>query len=199
MAGGLPKDAARMFGEHTSTILMAAGIALAALVFLRASWRRRAAPSRSTTIDDERLTQAPPELSRWQVEMHETARDLKAELDSKLSALQTLVALARQERALLESAIARAQGEEFEPPTSTLAAIESLGDAAALDDPRRLAEVVAQVATPPGDLPADLFARDRNSLQIGRLADQGLSPASIAEHLHLPIGEVELLLSLRSN
>ena len=192
-----------MFGEHTSTILMAAGVALAAFVFLRASWRRRTAQPAGPGASADRgngkaLANAPPELSRWQVEMHETARDLKAELDSKLSALQTLVALARQERALLESAIARAHGEEIEPPTSTLAAIESLGDAAAIDDPRRLAEVVAQVA-PPSDLPADLFARDRESLQIGRLADQGLSPASIAEHLHLPLGEVELLLSLRSN
>ena len=193
-----------MFGEHTSTILMAAGVALAALVFLRASWRRRTAQPAGPGASADRgsgqsLAPAPPELSRWQVEMHETGRDLKAELDSKLSALQTLVALARRERALLESAIARAHGEEIQPPTSTLAAIESLGDAAAIDDPRRLAEVVAQVAPPPGDLPADLFARDRDSLQIGRLADQGLSPASIAEHLHLPLGEVELLLSLRSN
>jgi hypothetical protein len=192
-----------MFGNHTSTILMAAGVALAALVFLRASWRRRAAQSASPGAVADRgrqsLTNAPQELLRWQVEMHETARDLKAELDSKLSAWQTLVALARQERVLLERAIARAQGEEIEPPTSTLAAIESLGDAAAIDNPGRLAEVVAQIAPPPCDLPADLFTRDRASIQVGRLADQGLSPASIAEHLHLPIGDVELLLSLRSN
>ncbi len=189
-----------MFGEHTSTILLTAGVALAALVFLRASWRRRAAPnSSSTTTGDERLAEAPPELLRWQVEMHETARDLKAELDSKLSALQALVALARHERILLESSIARAEGEEVEIPSSTLAAIESLGDPAAVDDPRRLAEVVAQVALPGEKIPANLFVRDRESLQVGRLADQGLSSASIAEHLHLPIGEVELLLSLRAN
>jgi hypothetical protein len=130
--------------------------------------------------------------------MHETARDLKAELDSKLSALAALVALARHERALLEATIVRRQGEGTAAPTSTLAAIERLGDAAALEDSRMLGQVAAQFS-PPDDIPADLFQRDRKSLSVARLADQGLSPASIAECLSLPLGEVELLLSLRAN
>ena len=39
----------------------------------------------------ERAAQPPAELMRWQVEMHETARDLKAELDSKMVALKTTI------------------------------------------------------------------------------------------------------------
>jgi hypothetical protein len=192
-----------MFGEHASTFMMAAGVALAAFICLRASWRRRVAPpavlpGSAAGGGVTSLAETPPELLRWQVEMQETARDLKAELDSKLSALQSLVALARQERALLETAIARAQGEEIDPPESTLAAIERLGDPAAVEDPQRLAKVAAQFVLPDEPVP-DLFAHDRETIRVNRLADQGLSPASIAEHLHLPLGEVELLLSLRVN
>ena len=193
-----------MLGEHTTTILMAAGVALAALVLLRAARRQ---PSRSGAIPPvagdrirtSALADAPPELLRWQVEMHETARDLKAELDSKLSALQALVALAREERALLEATISRLGRDEFDHPRGTLAAIESLGDPAALEDSQRLAQVAARMPVLPADLAADLFERDRQSLAVSRLADQGLSSESIAEHLHLPLGEVELLLSLRAN
>jgi hypothetical protein len=51
---------------------------------------------------------APREVVRWQVEMHETARDLKAELDSKISVLQTLVGMAREERQRLEETMHQA-------------------------------------------------------------------------------------------
>jgi hypothetical protein len=44
----------------------------------------------------------------------------------------------------------------------------------------------------------DLFTRDHASLAIARLADRGLAPNSIAQQLGLPIGEVELLISLRA-
>ena len=193
-----------MYGEQTTTILMAAGVALAALVLLRAARRRPASSPAVVTAPGDRghssaLADAPPELLRWQVEMHETARDLKAELDTKLAALQALIALARQERALLEATIQRLQQDDFDQPRGALSAMESLGDPAALDDPGRLAEVVARMPALPGDMAADLFDHDRQSLAVGRLADQGLSPACIAEHLRLPVGEVELLLSLRAN
>jgi hypothetical protein len=193
-----------MLGEHTTTILMAAGVALAALVLLRAARRRPGHSGANPPAAGERgrggaLADAPPELLRWQVEMHETARDLKAELDSKLAALQALVALAREERTLLEATISRLGRDEFDQPRGTLAAIESLGDPAALEDSQRLAQLAARLPALPADLAADLFDRDRQSLAVSRLADQGLSSESIAEHLRLPLGEVELLLSLRAN
>jgi hypothetical protein len=193
-----------MIGEQTTTMLMAAGVALAAFVILRASWRRQN-PAKAGCVspaDSSRergLADAPAALLRWQVEMHETARDLKAELDSKLSALQTLVALARQERALLEKALSRLQARDGQHARGTLADIEELGDPAALDDAERLAEVAARVSKFADELPPDLFDRDRQSLAVSRLADQGVPPSSIAEHLHLPLGEVELLLSLRAS
>lgn len=49
------------------------------------------------------LADAPAEVLRWQVEMHETARDLKAELDTKMRALQVLIRDADEKIARLES------------------------------------------------------------------------------------------------
>ena len=39
---------------------------------------------------------APVDLLRWQVEMHDTARDVKAEIDTKLLALQSLMIVANE-------------------------------------------------------------------------------------------------------
>ena len=50
--------------------------------------------------------------------MHETARELKGELDSKLSALQALVLIARQESQRLEAAIKTAEAMEISPPAT---------------------------------------------------------------------------------
>ena len=46
-----------------------------------------------TTLGASRATlhNAPNEILQWQVEMHELARDLKAELDTKMRALQILI------------------------------------------------------------------------------------------------------------
>ncbi len=55
------------------------------------------------------LSDAPPDILRWQVEMHETARDLKGELDTKISALQVLIRMAQQESERLERLIEAAE------------------------------------------------------------------------------------------
>jgi hypothetical protein len=48
------------------------------------------------------LADAPNEVLRWQVEMHETARELKAELDTKMRALHVLMRDADERIARLE-------------------------------------------------------------------------------------------------
>jgi len=72
----------------------------------RRSRRKQATPAWVTTERPTKarrsLTTAPPEVLRWQVEMHELARDLKAELDTKMQALQVLVQQARCEADRLE-------------------------------------------------------------------------------------------------
>jgi DNA-binding NarL/FixJ family response regulator len=109
-----------------------------------------------------------------------------------MKSLYALVDLAGREADRLEAALARSA----ENRGGSLAAIESLGEPAALDDPQSLARVAAQVTTTGAG--GDLFADNDRQVAIARLADQGLTPAEIARRLSLPIGEVELLLNLRS-
>jgi hypothetical protein len=109
-----------MWGQSPSSLLMLAGIALATFILLRGSRaylaRSRADKTTPQKIRDEltkmetKPTVVPPkELLRWEVEMHETARDLKAEIDTKLAALQALTISARQESERLEAAIEKAE------------------------------------------------------------------------------------------
>lgn len=100
-------------GIGTNAMFLA-GVALLLLILLRRSYRyygRRRRPGLSdkylTTVsrpkpENRSLSTAPPDVLTWHVEMHETARDLKAELDSKMRALQLLIGQARQESERLE-------------------------------------------------------------------------------------------------
>jgi hypothetical protein len=117
------------------------------------------------------LADSPLEADRWRVEMHETARQLKAELDTKMVALQVLIRDAQAQADRLEQAIAVVQRSA----------------AKSLDGE------LSQSARP---RPA-LFTADQRS-QVYRLADLGRSAATIADQLHAPLGDVELLLSLRT-
>lgn len=95
-------------------MLLAAGVALASWLLLRGSragWARSQRASadpkavRRSMAEHNRdtaLSDAPPEVLRWHVELHETARDLKAEIDTKLAALSALTRLAREEADRLE-------------------------------------------------------------------------------------------------
>lgn len=110
-----------MLSGNASTLLLVAGLALAAFFLLRNSAglfargrKKEADPQEIRKLLGERsrdtaLADAPPEVLRWQVEMHETARDLKAEIDTKLAALQALTIAARQERERLEATIRQAE------------------------------------------------------------------------------------------
>src|SRR5436189_1601645 len=146
-----------MLSSDASAILMLAGAALAVYIVLRRSSGAGSAvrPGAIKSLLADRAQQAssaeaPIEVLRWQVEMHDTARELKGELDSKLSALQALVLMARQESQRLEAAIKKAESLELAAPRDTLAAIEGLADPEALSSASALAEVAAQVPQLPG-------------------------------------------------
>lgn len=103
--------------QHWPQLVIAAGLAVMCYLLMRRASRRISGRSPedaaiqrppSEKSRDRALLDAPPELTRWQVELHETARDLKAEIDSKLLALQALVNVAREEREKLEAATERA-------------------------------------------------------------------------------------------
>ncbi len=132
-------------------------------------------------------------LAAWRLgAAYRAAREVHAKIDAKLAALEALVTRAMQESQRLEAALALARAAQ---QPDLLAQIESLADEPALAEPHFLARVAAQM---PAVVADDPFAGNERQLAIARLADQGLAASDIARRLSLPIGEVELLLSLRS-
>jgi len=129
-------------------------------------------PSRPRADDSVHHLDLPPEGHRWEVQMHETARDLSAQLDSKMSALQALIADADRAAARLEAASGGQSPEIFEPDRTQTDALPPSGDSRDAGPSPRQAEVCA-------------------------LADHGFDAAEIADRIGRPIGEVELILGLR--
>ena len=120
--------------------------------------------------------ETPAGMARWEVAMHDTARELSAQLDSKLSALQALVAEADRAAARLEAALASAAAPA-RPPSHQA---ESLQHAGGSDRD-----------------PATAAPRTRRQEEVYTLADYGYDAAEISRRLGTPIGEVELILGLR--
>ena len=167
-----------------SSLVMAAVVITAGLLLLRSNrYFARQKRGQAMGIDLQRpgspTTSSNPEASgdmaQWEVHMHETARELTAQLDSKLSLLRALVAEADCAAARLEAALAAHQAV-------TPAAELVIPPSAARETP----------AGVPSSAP-----RPRNNDEIYTLADYGYEPAEIARRSGTPIGEVELILSLR--
>lgn len=123
--------------------------------------------------DPDAISPPPDELMQWQVELHDMSREASAQLDTKMAALRVLIDEADRAAARLEAAMGRS-GEPAEQPNP----IESLRPAAS-DEPKQPA------------------ARSGPREEIYTLADYGYDPAEIAHRVGRPIGEVELVLSLR--
>ncbi|HEX5447423.1 MAG TPA: hypothetical protein VFW87_26650 [Pirellulales bacterium] len=125
----------------------------------------------------------PRDAQRWEVQMHETARELRGQLDSKISVLQHLIRDAAAETARLEAAIERAARLEVSAarPAPHL-------QAAAVHPPAMRPRAMAEPLPSP---------TSRRYAEIYALADSGLASAAIATRVGSPIGEVELILGLR--
>ncbi len=189
--------ASPMFAEMVPGAMLALGIAMLLVILLRRSGRyyqklkrkakQAAKPTRRQEQTDNMFNRASPLLDapstivRWQVEMQELARDLKAEIDTKMRLLQVLVQRSDEAAARLEAAAAHAQrlGCVDRPQGVDVDSIESLAEQAAS----------TRSATPP---PMPTF-----SAQVYSMADSGNNAAEIADHVGLPVGDVEFVLSLR--
>ena len=106
--------------------LFLAGLALLSLILLRRIYgRQKTSPVQSESAITHAQTESiepanvPVELDRWQVEMYETARNLKAEIDTKMGLLQQLIAMAESKRTELEQAIARANATDAASPSDS--------------------------------------------------------------------------------
>lgn len=120
---------------------------------------------------------APHEAARWEVEMHEIARALSGQLDSKMRALGALVAEADRAAARLERALA-----ETRPP----------GVASAEPPPS-----AGQSGEPPASETPSTFDGLRDEVEM--LSMYGYPPAEIARRLDIPVREVERLLADRAS
>ena len=102
--------------------------------------------------------------------MHETARELSATLDSKMRALQELIAEADRAAGRLEAVVAGvAEAGELKPTD----------------------------ANEPLTNGADRRQTQEHQEEIYTLADYGLDAGGIASRVGLPVGEVQLILGLR--
>lgn len=145
--------------------------------------RERFAPLPEPKADAaESLRSAPQEVARWQVAMHETARDLMAELQTRTAAVQALCLLADEHSQRLLAAIHKAEQLGLSTRPELLNSLEQL-DAAKVS--------LALAAMP---LPRD--GQHPRRREIHQLSEQGVLPGDIASQLGMGRGEVELVLSL---
>jgi len=166
-------------------------------------------------------------LEQWEVRMHELTRELEGRINSKLGLLEQLIQEADRAAARLESALRTAESIrktqaagmlpasahpaiEINPPAGTAEKDQTAGNVnpdisqpqvtqANLQD-GITAEAPASVSSSPstGELPDKGHPR-RSVEEIYTLADYGYSPEEIAQRTGTPIGEVQLILSLRKS
>lgn len=120
------------------TLVFLAGLMLTIAVLLvrarRYFARRNQAPSFTDRYERRSVrASAPPRGTtgagdRWEVEMHETARELSAQLDAKMSALQALIRDADRAAQRLEAALGKAtpDADRTEPAGRTPASREEI-------------------------------------------------------------------------
>ncbi|MCA9269777.1 MAG: hypothetical protein KDA41_14955 [Planctomycetales bacterium] len=101
---------------NRSWLLFALGVTMMIVILMRRYMRhfgprRGTAPAHASAPHalSQPLLDAPADVTRWQVEMHEIMRDAKAELDTKIAVLQKLVVDAERQSQRLEAALARRQ------------------------------------------------------------------------------------------
>ena len=142
-------------------------------------------------------TSAEYDLAQCEVQMHETARELSAQLDAKLSLLQSLTAEADRAAQRLEEAIARSHPAI--PPGSQAESLRPLSTGEHFTPHRAEFASSSPLATDAESEMPESSDRSRRRDEIYHLADYGFAPVEIARRVCSPVGEVELILSLRQN
>lgn len=192
-----------LVAEINPTMLFMLGALLIVSVMLRRAMRalsRDASASdcalpREPTTAGPRVSGATDELARWEIRMHELSRDLSGQLDTKIIVVEQLLRRVEQQTARLELAISEAQRWGVgQTEAASAGRDDPLVDNWPLaGDPARLA---ADALTPSTTQRA---VADQLRRQVAALAAQGKPASAIAKQLDAPLGEVELLLSLRSD
>jgi hypothetical protein len=165
-----------LFAEISPQILFLAGAVVIAMAILRRSTRNLKQTqqnlARGSALSSAAQHDSTDSQSRWEVQMYDLSRDLVGQLDSKIAIVRELSRQAEQITARLELAVEVARHEKVLPLDSSLAE----------DHRERLARQTLLAQQP----------------EACRLFDAGQSPSTIAERLGCKVGDVELLLSLRT-
>jgi hypothetical protein len=140
------------------------------------------------------------EHEAWEIEMHELARELRGQIDTKMRALEALIRTADDAIARLDQAIDRAESlgllDEHEP----VGAATTWGSATATHDASPTTASRANTVTRSAPRTRPMHIDDEARFErVYALADAGLSTAKIAAQIGSQVGEVELILSLRGS
>ncbi len=166
-----------------------------------------APPERTACSPSGPTLGAPTPMVNWEVEMHDMARQLAAQLDSKIRVLEHLLHEADRAAARLEAAIAAAPSCAPPPEATGSPQRPSLPLDRPIGPPVSQAEALKAASStdraPPTPRGAESFAgprprADQRYEPIYTLADYGYDPAEIARRTGTPVGEVQLILSLRA-
>ena len=196
-------------GDQISSLFLLAGIAVLTWVILRKTYARKSRPRpgwvSADKIDSSResmqqaLNETPGNAERLQVQMYEFARETKGELDTKMRALQQLTLLAQRQAERLENAINKAEKLGLSACRDTLEEIKQ-----ATEQPVSADQLIGTSPLLLGDVPEftshqqqQLASDDALCRRIYGLADEGLEAATIARRVGVPVGEIEIMLSLR--
>jgi hypothetical protein len=150
-------------------------------------------------LERPNASSSPPRgYEKWEVAMHDLARELSGKLDSKIRVLELLIREANEAAARLEAAVrsevsVKNSGRPVHSDTS------SRGTRSALEAPGR-PQPISPLATAAIDAKKPLkIANNPRFERIYALADAGMSATTIANQIGSQVGEVELILSLRSS
>ncbi len=154
------------------------------------------APAISTTAKPRPSAAPPKSLEQWEVSMHELARDLSGQLDSKIRVLELLIREAGDTAARLESAIGKSRPAPVANAAPITRSDSSESESAPIIKPIRPAVPSARPSRTTVE-PLKIAGNPRFE-RVYALADAGMSPVSIANQIGSQVGEVELILSLRS-
>jgi hypothetical protein len=190
-------------GVTTPQIVFLLGLSIVIVILMMRSRRyfrqvsqHSSAPRASYAIAAPRPSAAPPKsLEQWEVSMHELARDLSGQLDSKIRVLEMLIREANETAARLEVAQGKPRPASTAQPAKSKIAELPASDPAPIIKPIRPA---ASARPAKSSIEPLKIANNPRFERVYALADAGMSPASIANQIGSQVGEVELILSLRS-
>ena len=191
---------------NSSSWLLLAGIVVMIWVMMRRLDRRKnlskAGYVAAQHVDSSReamgkmLGELPYDPSLLEVQLHEVARDLKAEIDTKLRAFQHLNIQAEKQSQRLEAAIHRAEQLGLSDHPTILEEIQRVSSQT-VSSGESLAEL-SLGNLPPVDAGQGPSSSKLSGLQerILDLARRGHGARSIAQQIGVSVGDVELILSL---